>query len=95
MLHKWLDKKVYKCNKCSNGFTRKEIYNSFNGKPIICNSCKTKHYISFISRIMFSLSPTVPLFIHIFVDYNYPLLIFIIWILIALLAVPFYARYSN
>lgn len=94
MVYKWLDKKIYKCERCSNKFTRKEIYKSFfDGKPIICSSCNTKHYLRLLTRSLFSFSPTFPLFVRIFVDYRNPLLVYIIWILIAILIIPFYARY--
>jgi len=73
----------------------KSIWLSFGYKPIKCNSCGSKHYVNFTTRLILGGAIGVPLllFINIRSFGHYNLLLYILWIGLIICITPFFARY--
>lgn len=90
---------MQKCHKCSNQFKWKTIIKSIwlGYTPIVCDSCDTKHYVNFTTRLILAISISIPLITRVFIFNsffeNYVLLIYPIWITIFICITPFFARY--
>lgn len=82
-------------------FTWKNIMKStfFSYQPIECDSCNTKYYVNFSTRVFNSFGLLVPMFIYsckiksLSTFGLYFILIYIIWIILFLGLIPFFARY--
>ncbi|WP_420022617.1 TIGR04104 family putative zinc finger protein [Clostridium intestinale] len=95
---------VQKCENCSNKFTKKTIRKSifFNGyEPIVCEKCRSIHYVYFRTRILLSIFIPVPLFTILLITKNFSfnisfpvlILIFVLWYSLLIFSIPFFARY--
>jgi len=92
---------VQKCEKCSNQFTKKTIRKSIMSwigyEPIVCEKCKSIHYVYFRTRILLSIFIVVPsLPPIIFSPYSsFPVLIlvYVLWYSLLIFSIPFFARY--
>lgn len=90
---------MQKCEKCSNQFGWKSIIKSIWLRlyaPIVCDSCGTKHYANFTSKLIVAFSLYVPVLVNNYVYSifkNYSIIIYIIWIVIMICITPFFARY--
>lgn len=87
-----------KCATCKRQFTRKEIQKTFrwNYKPLVCRKCGAKHQITIQSRLIFSLSIAVLLFIFSLANlpFNLRVAVIIIVFLSVLLSFPYFAKYK-
>lgn len=94
---------MQECRECSNKFRYKDIMKSIwiNGyyAPMVCDKCNTKHYVSFSTRLILSLSVILPIVIvNISKRINYrffnvSLILYIIWAILIIALTPFYAKY--
>ena len=96
---------VQKCEKCSNQFTKKTIRKSIMSwigyEPIVCEKCKSIHYVYFRTRILLSIFIPVPLFTILLITKNFSfnisfpvlILIFVLWYSLLIFSIPFFARY--
>ena len=59
---------LQKCTSCNNQFTKKEIrksiWSSWTYQSITCTECKTEHYPTIASRLLFGILLALPLFIR-------------------------------
>lgn len=89
---------IQKCETCKRQFTWKDILNTFrwNYKPLVCRKCGEKHQISIQSRLIFSLSIAVLLFIFSLANlpFNLRVAVIIIVFLSVLLSFPYFAKYK-
>lgn len=92
---------MQQCQKCSESFTWKSILRSimFGYKPIECSSCNSKHYVTVMTRIGFSIFltafPLVLVYVRMFVTINILIAIcgYLIWATFIILVIPFFAGY--
>lgn len=97
---------MQKCLKCSTQFTWKDItkskwFSKWSG-PLECKNCKTKHRISFKTKTIYNILIMVIPVLLVFVEreyivstfgYSY-LLLYLLWIVLMVCLVPFYARFN-
>lgn len=98
---------MQKCKECDNGFKYKDILKSiwfqrFGYEPIVCDKCKTTHYVHYSTRVILSFLILLPVlsvkFAALIYDYyiilpDYSLVLLIIWLIINVFITPLYARY--
>ncbi|WP_238881497.1 TIGR04104 family putative zinc finger protein [Clostridium sp. YIM B02551] len=97
---------VQKCEKCSKEFPRKDIVKSvwsWSGyKPIVCEGCKSVHYVNIATRLLLSVCISAPIFSIPFifknnnflkVPFQVYLIVYILWIVLITYLTPFFARY--
>lgn len=95
---------MQKCKECSNSFKYKDIMKSIwirGYAPIVCDKCNAKYHVRFSTRLILSLSVTLPVIIinvgnlinYIF--FNVSLVSYILWVITMIFITPFYARYTK
>ncbi|WP_114384232.1 TIGR04104 family putative zinc finger protein [Paenibacillus prosopidis] len=90
---------IPKCETCDYQFTWKEIQKGIRWtyKPLVCRKCGTKHKITMQTRLLFSLSIVVMLFI--FDLSNLPFYLRVAVIIIfnfsVILSFPYFAKYKS
>lgn len=88
-----------KCKKCSKKFEWKTIIKSTwlnNYSPVICDSCKSVHYLTLLTRFITSFSIVLPMIVMNQFDSKlgfYNILCFILWGAFVIGVSPFYARF--
>lgn len=94
---------IQECKKCSNKFTWKKIAKSTFGiwgyEPIKCDACNAMHYINITTRLLIGLSIVIPVFIPqipgvVSTFRGYCILIYILWVILMIGLIPFFARYN-
>ena len=90
---------MQKCRKCTNQFKWKEIFQSimFAYKPLVCKNCGLQHNVKFSFRVINALIITIPLMINVLFHFqsNYTFYVFIIYIVLIGLLMPFWTKYSH
>jgi CXXC-20-CXXC protein len=90
---------IQKCETCKRQFTWKEIQKTirWNYKPLVCRKCGAKHQITIQSKVLFSLSIAVLLFIFSLANlpFNLRIAVIIIVFLSVLLSFPYFAKYKK
>lgn len=92
---------MQKCKNCSHQFEWKSIVKSIWLKlyaPIVCESCGTKHYADFSSKLIVAFSLYIPVLIYKYIYSilgNYSIIIYIIWIIFMICITPFITKYHT
>jgi CXXC-20-CXXC protein len=90
---------MQRCESCQRPFTWKEIQKTirWNYKPLVCGKCGEKHHITIQSKVLFSLSIAILLFIFSLANlaFNLRIAVMIIVFLTVLLSFPYFAKYKK
>lgn len=90
---------IQKCETCKCQFTWKEIQKTirWNYKPLVCRKCGTMHQITLQSKLLFSLTIAVLLFIFSLANlsFNLRIAVIIIVFLSVLFSFPYFANYKK
>ena len=90
---------IQKCETCKSQFIWKEIQKTirWNYKPLVCRKCRTEQQITIMSKLIFSLSIALLLFIFSLANlpFNLRIAVIIIVFLSVLLSFPYFAKYKR
>lgn len=89
---------IQRCKNCANEFKWKTIMRSISEGygTIECNSCRTKHHLYFIYRLINSALIILPLLLKktLFDLFDiFSIIAYFVWFFIVLCISPFYVRY--
>ncbi|WP_420491854.1 TIGR04104 family putative zinc finger protein [Neobacillus niacini] len=89
---------IQKCDSCQCQFTWKEIQKTirWNYKPLVCRKCREKHQITVQSKVLFSLSIAIMLFLFSLANlpFNFRIPVMVIVFLSVLISFPYFAKYK-
>ncbi|PAE42660.1 hypothetical protein CHI06_10290 [Bacillus sp. 7884-1] len=90
---------IQRCETCKSQFTWKEIQKTirWNYKPLVCKKCRAEHQITIKSKLLFSFSIAVLLFIFSLANlpFNLRIAVIIIVFLSVLVSFPYFAKYKK
>jgi len=89
---------MQKCMKCNNKLGYKNKMGSFlwGYSPIICEGCGSKYYVRWSTRIIYACLISLPVILlnhFVSLDHDNKLWGYLIWILLVVLVMPFWAGY--
>lgn len=90
---------IQSCETCKRPFTWKEVQKTirWNYKPLVCRKCGANHQITILSKLIFSFSIAVLLFIFSLANFpfNIRIAVMIIVFLSVLISFPYFAKYKR
>ncbi|PFG14666.1 TIGR04104 family putative zinc finger protein [Bacillus sp. es.036] len=90
-----------KCNRCGKPFKWRTIIKNIWGiyRPITCNNCGTKNKITYLSRVLVSLSIILPMLIFGFYLSSYSIGVRLIYMVLMGICIstfiPFFIKYES